>query len=296
MSRFSPRLRHILGTPRHVLVGEGAVGGLRRRGRPTPGPASGPAPVAGGAGDEDRTAIPDSPDSTLLDTSEQNDVNEQNELDIEKKWCLLARLDHEHLGHFFDKYHGPLLSYIQRSVGNHDIAEDLLSETFLEAVDGFWRFRFKGVTFGAWLFRLAKRRIAKHFARQRRRREVVFNEDVHDVAVPAVIGAALEKEQDEQLLALCLQHLDDGNRDLMVLRHWGGLTFAQVAVVLDEDVEKVRSRYYRARKRMASLLSGPAIRERLTREGCQALDQLRLELGNLRVVSERGDESEEGRP
>ena len=228
--------------------------------------------------------------------SEHDEQAEQNELDIEKKWCLLARLDHENLGFFYQKYHQPLLNYIQHSVGDRDVAEDLLSETFLEAVDGFWRFRFKGVTFGAWLFRLAKRCIARHFARQRRRGEVVFNETVHDVAVPAVVTAALEQEQDWQLLALCLQYLDDGNRDIMVLRHWGGLSFEQVAVVLSEDVEKVRSRYYRARKRLASLLSNPEIRGRLTRDGCQALDQLRLELGNLSLVDERGAQPEEGNP
>jgi len=222
------------------------------------------------------------------------DLQEQNELDIEKRWCLLARLDHEHLGYFYDKYHLPLLSYIQHSVGNREAAEDLLSETFLEAVDGFWRFRFKGVTFGAWLFRLAKRCIARHFERKRRRGEVAFDECVHDVPIPAVAVESLEMEQDRQLLALCLQYLDDGNRDIMVLRHWGHLTFEQVAVVLGEDVEKVRSRYYRARKRLASLLSNPEIRGRLTRDGCQALDQLRLVLGNLSLVDERGAHGEEG--
>lgn len=242
--------------------------------------------MAGGAGDL----------GDQNNASEHDDRAEQNELDIEKKWCLLARLDHENLGYFYQKYHQPLLSYIQHSVGDRDVAEDLLSETFLEAVDGFWRFRFKGVTFGAWLFRLSKRCIARHFERQRRRGEVAFNETVHDVAVPAIVMAALEKEQDRQLLALCLQYLDDGNRDIMVLRHWGGLSFEQVAVVLGEDVEKVRSRYYRARKRLASLLSNPEIRGRLTRDGCQALDQLRLELGNLSLVDERGAQPEEGNP
>jgi len=259
--------------------------------------------VASGVEDETGSSVAGFPDSTASGTGdqnlvagEQNDDLEQNELDIERKWCLLARLDHEHLGHFFEKYHQPLLNYIHHSVGDRDIAEDLLSETFLEAVDGFWRFRFKGVTFGAWLFRLAKRRIAKHYDRKRRRGEVAFDEERHDTAVPAEITTALEREQDQKLLALCLQHLDDANRELMVLRHWGGLTFDQVAVVLAEDLEKVRSRYYRARNRMAVLLSGPEIRERLTREGCQALDQLRLELGNLHLVTERGDENEEVKP
>jgi len=245
----------------HVLVGEHAGRGLRRRRRDEgPQPAAGGQSAAGGPVHDD-------------------------ELEIEKSWLLLAKTDSEEFGRFFAKYHRPLLAYIQHRTGDPDLAQDLLSETFLEAVRHLGTFRFRGVTFGAWLFRLARRRVARHYARRRRRKEVPFAVDEHDRPVEVDPAGAVEEDQDAQLLALCLRQLGDLDQDLVVLHYFGGLRLAQVAVVLGMSEGNVKTRLYRARQRLASLLDDPAIRGRLSREGRRALDELRLEPGRLSVVS-----------
>jgi RNA polymerase sigma-70 factor (ECF subfamily) len=206
------------------------------------------------------------------------------ELEIERQWCLLARLDHEHLGKFFEKYHRPILGYLQHRVGDRDIAEDLTSETFLAAVDGFWRFRFRGVSFGAWLFQLARGRLGRYYRKRQNRQDVSFVEGLHDPVAGSDVQERLEGEQDRQLLALCLRELDPENQDLLALHYWGGLTLAQTATVMKMKTDVVKARHHRARRRLAKLLSRPEIRDRLSREGRRALDELRLELLDLELV------------
>lgn len=206
------------------------------------------------------------------------------ELIIERRWLLLSRVDPEEFGRFFDKYHKPVLSYIKHRVGDTDIAEDLLSETFLEAVSSLGRFRFQGISLGAFFFRLATRRIAKHFAQERRRQETPFILDDHDPLVPPEGPAVVEADQDAQLIALCLRRLGDQDQDIVVLHYYEGLELAQIAVILGWNENAVKVRLHRARGKLASLLGSPEIRNRLSREGRRALDEMRLETSRLQVL------------
>ncbi len=202
------------------------------------------------------------------------------ELEIERRWLLLARQDPEEFGRFYAKYQGPLFAYLRARVGDHHLAEDLLAETFLQAVDGQWRFRWQGVTFGAWLFRLARRQVARYFARQAPRdaRQAPL-EEVEDLAASAAEDP--DQTEDRELLALCVRQLDATAQDIVVWHYWGGLRLKQIAVILGDREEAVRARLHRARRRLASLLQAPQIQGRLSREGRQALIDLQREL--LRV-------------
>ncbi len=259
---------------RHSPAGDGAGGGSRRWRRDDDPPAEHV--------------------EFSADVYRRDDGIQRDDLEIEKKWLLLARTDLEHFGLFFDKYRGPLLSFIQHRVGDWHTAEDLLSETFLEAVDGLWRFRFQGVTFGAWLYRLARRRIAKHFDRRERRREIAFATDDHDVPIPSTVQVGLEEDQDRQLLALAVRQLDSVSQEIVILYYWEYFSLAQIAAILGASEANTKARLHRARRKLASLLEAPEIRCRLTREGRRALDELRLDIGRMRLIEGYEDPQEGG--
>jgi RNA polymerase sigma-70 factor (ECF subfamily) len=59
-------------------------------------------------------------------------------------------------------------AYLVRRVGNRPLAEDLTSEVFREALTGIRKFEWRGVSFAAWLLRIASRAVADHFKRSGR--------------------------------------------------------------------------------------------------------------------------------
>ncbi len=256
-------LRHLNDLRRHIPHDQGGAGGGLRRRRHT---------ESRSAADDPTAAAEPGPETP-------------NELDIEKRWMLLARIDNEQFGLFFEKYHRPLLSYLQHRVGDRDVAEDLLSETFLHAIGNLGRFRFQGVTFGAFLFRLARHRAARYFERRKARQEQTFAIKEHDLAVPPEAVAAIEAEQDAQLVALCVRQLDEEAQDLVVLHYFQHLSQAQIAVIMGLSEENVKARLYRARGKLARLLESPHVRARLSREGRRALDQLRMDDARIRVIA-----------
>jgi RNA polymerase sigma-70 factor, ECF subfamily len=202
---------------------------------------------------------------------------------------LLARIDREELGRFFDKYHGPVYSYLRHRVLDEHIAEDLLAETFLEAVSKLGRFRFQKVTFGAYLFRIAQRRVARHFrqvGRQPRLRPLSEEHLIVQPDGPAVVQAG----EDAQLVALCIGQLADADQDIVILHYYEQLKLAQVAVIMKMHEETVKKRLIRARQELARLLEDPEIKRRLSREGRRALQALRQGERQMRLLDggERG--------
>ena len=66
-----------------------------------------------------------------------------------------------------DNFHR-VYSYISRRVGRRQIAEDLTSDVFREALAGIRNFEWRGVPFAAWLLRIAARAVADHFKKSSR--------------------------------------------------------------------------------------------------------------------------------
>jgi RNA polymerase sigma-70 factor (ECF subfamily) len=59
-------------------------------------------------------------------------------------------------------------AYISSRVGQRQIAEDLTSDVFREALAGIGKFEWRGVPFAVWLLRIAARALADHFKRSSR--------------------------------------------------------------------------------------------------------------------------------
>src|SRR5581483_4127613 len=56
----------------------------------------------------------------------------------------------------YDHYFNSVYGFFYRRVGNIDDAEDLTAETFCRAIQGLYNGTWRGQSFGAWLFTIAK--------------------------------------------------------------------------------------------------------------------------------------------
>ena len=76
-----------------------------------------------------------------------------------------AREDPQAFGNLFDRYYPAIFAYILRRVGKWNDAQDITSEVFLKALKGLWRFRWQGIAFSAWLYRIATNEVGIYFRR-----------------------------------------------------------------------------------------------------------------------------------
>jgi RNA polymerase sigma-70 factor, ECF subfamily len=141
-----------------------------------------------------------------------------------------------------------------RIVGR-DEAEDVTQDAFLRAFHRLGQYR-GTAAFRTWLLQIAQNAALNTLARASRRRtepepEHVSVPDRDPVRQPA---SELERRERQQRLELKLGLLRSEYRSLLVLRDLEGLSYTEIAAVLDMPLGSVKGRLHRARAELIDLL------------------------------------------
>nr|MDT0660630.1 RNA polymerase sigma factor [Micromonospora sp. DSM 115978] len=144
-----------------------------------------------------------------------------------------------------------VLRYLRVIVG--DAAEDVASETWLQAARDLRGFTGEATAFRVWLFRIARNRAIDEGRRARRRPEEPRDLSAHDLAISAPDAAyeAIQRSETEWALSL-IGSLPKDQAEAVTLRVVAGLDVAQTAQVLGKRPGAVRVAAMRGLRRLAS--------------------------------------------
>jgi RNA polymerase sigma-70 factor, ECF subfamily len=133
-------------------------------------------------------------------------------------------------------------------------AEDLAQESFLRAFKFFGGFH--GGNSRAWLLTIV-RNTCYTWLQQKRAHEplTTFDEELHS-AQEANPETILLESVDRQMLRQALEELPVEFREVVILRELEGLSYKEIAGIVDVPVGTVMSRLARARKRLQLCLTG----------------------------------------
>ena len=163
------------------------------------------------------------------------------------------------------KYQSRVASIISRYVYDSQEVMDLAQETFVKAYRAIDRFRGDSA-FYTWLYRIAVN-TAKNYLEARGRRpqgsadaaEAENFDDgsrLRDVASPERL---LQREQLQKALTEAIAGLPEELRSAFLLREYDGLSYEDIARILECPIGTVRSRIFRARdavdRQLAPLLN-----------------------------------------
>ncbi len=214
----------------------------------------------------------------------ESSVDEVNDLDIEKKWLQLVKIDQEQFSYFFGKYHDRIFKYVFLRTGDHDLAAELTGEVFTLAWRRIGRFSWQGYSFGAWLFQIARGVISHGMRTRERRRETEFVPDKHGGVTQVAQETDDLTDGDRQLVRMCVTKLPAVMQDVFVLHYWMGMPVDKVALVMKIPAGTVCSHLHRGRKTLAGWLREQGIEGGLSPTGSRIVaDQVREDSG-LRVV------------
>lgn len=160
-----------------------------------------------------------------------------------------AQRDLAAFGPLYARYVDRIHTYLCMRTGwsAPDEAADLTQQVFLRALDALPRYQARdGISFAAWLFRIACN-IATDW--QRRQRPTVpweaVPEEQHPQA-PDTAESALLRQDEIAEVRLLLAPLDERTREAIALRFTAQLTLAEIGAVLGISEDAVRKRITRA--------------------------------------------------
>jgi RNA polymerase sigma-70 factor (ECF subfamily) len=151
----------------------------------------------------------------------------------------------------FDRYKQPLFGFFRRRLADPAQAEELAQETFIAVVRSASRYQ-PSALFRTFLYAIAFK-ILRAYRRKTAFRATFFGEQQagHEPAShsdPVV----------ELIMRDAVGRLDRIDREVLLLREFERLSYAEIAEVLSLPLNTVRSRLFRARTALHDLLGAPA--------------------------------------
>jgi RNA polymerase sigma-70 factor (ECF subfamily) len=152
------------------------------------------------------------------------------------------------------RYKHPVLNFAYRMSGDAGEAEEVAMDAFARAYTAIKanRVRMTSSAFSTWLFQIA--RFAAIDRIRRRPKQALQSTDAPESNVPELSSPAPSADQEivaheiGEQIAEAVTALPEDQRAVLVLCEYEGLSYSEIAAILNSSEKSVESRLYRARQ------------------------------------------------
>ena len=169
--------------------------------------------------------------------------------------------------HLILRYQNRIYNMVLKMCANPDDAAELTQETFVKVIENIDKFEGRS-SFYTWAFRIAVNLTLNYCQRsvKPRFRSLDADDDEHDRQAKAQLKEFLSDDSSPdpavtaqskelcEIVVKALTKLDDAQRAVVVLRDIEGMSYAQIAEVLNLELGTVKSRLSRARSNLREIL------------------------------------------
>jgi RNA polymerase sigma-70 factor (ECF subfamily) len=173
--------------------------------------------------------------------------------DEEAEWIRAAQAGEQSaFAHLVNRYWDRLYRWLYRMTRDRHLAEDLTQETFLKALAAVKSFR-AGSNFRAWVFKIGHNNFVNQKRSERRTKHQLTEELAATDA--ASVETATENREALEAVAKAVAELPADFRAALTLRVEEGLSFRDVARILNTTEETARWRVFKARQKLMKVLA-----------------------------------------
>ena len=162
--------------------------------------------------------------------------------------------DEEALAAMIERYSVRLRLFLRKLSGNSAAADDLLQDVWLDVFQKINRLRVPEA-FPAWLYRIARDKAYRELRRRSIARLVVDE----PLDPEATVEDAPFSPEDAAAVRAAIDEIAPEHREVLMLRFIEGMSYEQIAQVIERPVGTVRSRIHYARIAIKAKLSGKDI-------------------------------------
>ena len=139
----------------------------------------------------------------------------------------------------YEEHFDRIYRYVVLRIGDKMEAEDVTQQVFLKALRSISSFKWQGVPFAAWLFRIAHNQVVDYLRKKGKQAAVPLDESLVSGGNNPQLMA--ERSLDIEQLVLAAGRLTEAQREVISLRFAGGLPIAQVARIMGKSQGAVKA-------------------------------------------------------
>lgn len=153
----------------------------------------------------------------------------------------------------YDLYIDKIYRFLFYRLHHKELAEDLTSQTFLQAFDKIHQYDAGKGAFGAWLYRVARNLMIDEVRRKKPTDTIDNHYDLQDdTNIEADVDAQLSAESVQKLL----ESLPVDARELLTLRLWDELSYAEIAGLTGKTEGALKMQFSRLIKKLQETAPG----------------------------------------
>ncbi len=143
----------------------------------------------------------------------------------------------------YKRYKDSLYAYFLRSTDNKAVAGELFQDVWMRLIQSRDKYQ-DNALFSSWLFRIAHNRLIDHYRYRSKRKhdDQLQHEFVSTIASPLQPQEIISCSQDRQRLNKAIQKLPSAQRDVLIMRMEWQLNLEEIANIVGEPRETVKSR------------------------------------------------------
>lgn len=174
-------------------------------------------------------------------------------LSDEELLLRFIRGESEGFEQLFLRYRQPLFGFFRRRLEDKAVAEELTQETFVAVLKSAPQYQPRALV-RTWIYAIALKLLRAH------RRKAAFRATFLGSLSPDHEPSAPPTMDNELRVRQAVAKLDVTDREIVLLREFEQLSYAEIATLLALPLNTVRSRLFRARQALHALLAAPTPR------------------------------------
>ncbi len=152
----------------------------------------------------------------------------------------------------YEKYFRKIVLFIHRRVNDKELAIDITQQAFYKALLHIGRFRFRGLPFSSWLYRIAINECNDYFRKKSKVRWVALEPELAGHLFDEMT-ADTTRDDWERKMPVILQQLKPNELMLIELRFFEGKAFREIAEILDTSEVNAKTKTYRILQKMKKM-------------------------------------------
>jgi RNA polymerase sigma-70 factor (ECF subfamily) len=156
----------------------------------------------------------------------------------------------------FNKYKKRIYNYALKMLNDKMRADDIVQDVFIKLFENLNNIHNKqSIQF--WLFKTARNEMMSFLRSTKNKKFITESVDIENFEIENKISLADEIENAElkKLILSELEVMNEDFREVFVFKEYSGLSYKEIASLLDIDEDLVKSRLYKARQKLINKIS-----------------------------------------
>lgn len=155
--------------------------------------------------------------------------------------------DLKQFGLLYDRYIKKIYDFVFYKTHHKEIAEDLVSQSFMKALNNISKFNINEGTFQAWIYQIARNTVIDHY---RTKKQDINIEDVWDLARDEDLERDIDAKNKLKRIEKYIKELKPQQRDIIIMRVWQGMSYEEIAEVMKQSEASCKMTYSRAIRKL----------------------------------------------